>query len=350
MNKIMIQIIFISSTGVLRNDDIMSVIEHPQTLPAEVESTIVQLVNKTGNSKEIILQQYLAVFKQSIQQVTAVHPNLSVDEKISKAQTIAISTVWNQIINMPPVNSYEIVYLGTNGMQVAKGSKRASTTMYLGLREGTGLKIYRLSTDGKYAGIYKILNPLNVYTATLARRRGAGGVEGDFTFDGRCSFGAARPQSLDVYGLCQILGIPIMTIEQAKNTPSKTKSDGFVDPCDWRCILGNFSGPPRVNNSKDDDGNVIELDGQPVKYGRCTITDLTVKETAYQDSRNFTVYPGIDCYAAPEFLQAQSENDYAAFLGAVSNKKDEKTGRVVTTMKAGLIMPIFSMAQGIEER
>jgi hypothetical protein len=328
----------------------MSVIEHPQTLPEAIEAQIAQLVSRTGNSKEVILQEYLRVFKMSIQQVNIVHPNLSADEKIAKAQTIAISTVWNQIVNMPPVNNYDIVYLGTSGMTVAKGSKRASATLFLGLREGTGLKIYRLSSDGKYAGIYKVLNPLNIYTAVLARRRSAGGVEGDFTYDGRCSFGSPRPQSLDVYALCQILNTPIVTIEQAKANPSKTKSDGFVDPCDWRCILGNFSGPPRINNSKDDAGNVIELDGQPVKYGRCTITDLTVKETAYQDAKNFTVYPGIDCYAAPEFLQAQSENDYAAFLGAVSNKKDEKTGQVKTSMKAGLIMPIFSMSQGIEER
>lgn len=343
-------VIFIKFGGRVTFDAVMSVIEHPQALPDFVEAQIAQLVSRTGNSKEVILQEYLRVFKLSIQQVNIVHPNLSAEEKISKAQTIAISTVWNQIVNMPPVNSYEIVYLGTNGLAVAKGSKRPSTTMFLGLREAQALKIYRLSSDGKYAGIYKVLNPLNVYTATLARRRSAAGVEGDFTYDGRCSFSSPRPQSLDVYALCSLLNIPILTIEQVKLSPSRTKSDGYADPCDWRCILGNFSGPPRVNNSKDDKNEVIELDGQPVKYGRCTITDLTVKETAYQDSRNFTVYPGIDCYAAPEFLQAQSENDYAAFLGSVSNKKDEKTGRVATSMKCGLIMPIFSMSQGIEER
>lgn len=314
-----------------------TLLAHPATYPDFVEAKISQLVSRWGNSREAVLKEYHREFDASARSL-AQFKSPTPEGILLIRQQYAIGKVFQMLVQRPPSAEYTFIYLGHGGKRIAKGSKKPYINAFIAIKEGGSLVIRRMIGNGKFADLPLGMIPLTAYTASLGRFGGAG----DLILDDRTVIRTIEATGLDVYALCSELKIPIVTIAEAMNNPSKKASDGYVVPTDWRCIMGYISGPPGVWKVKD------TPEGIDLSSGRVTITDSTIEETATVDGQGRTLFPGIVGWTAPEFCIFE-ESSYCAFFGTIDKIKDSNTQLDKLQMNVGLIIPIFQN-DGIEER
>jgi hypothetical protein len=311
---------------------------HPQGYPDFVEAKISILVSQWGNSREAVLKEYHREFDASAERSLTQFRGSSPEKVLEIRQNFAIGRAFQMLVQRPPSTIFTIIYLGHGGKKLGKGDNKPYINAFVALKEGGNLIIRRMVGKGKYAEYPLALIPLTAYSANLGRF----GEAGDLIMDDRTTFNPIQPTGLDAYSLCSELKIPIVTIEEAKQNPSKKASDGYVIATDWRCIMGYVSGSPRVNASKDAPKD------SDIKYGVMTITDSTVQEKPYMDNQGRTVFPGITGWVAPEFCIFE-EGSYCAFFGTIDKTKDANTQIEKLSMSVGLVIPIFQ-STGLEVR
>jgi hypothetical protein len=313
---------------------------HPANYPDFVEGPISQLVSRTGYSREAVLKEYHREFDATAPRSLTQFPNSTPEGILRLRQQSAIGKIYQEMLQRLPLAEYTIVYLGHGGKKVAKGQKKPYINAYVAVKEGGALVIKRMIGNGKYADLPLTLIPLNAYTCGLGRYSGG---SGDLVMDDRTTFRPVQATGWDVFTLCANLNIPIITVAEAKQNPSRKTSDGYVVSTDWRCIIGNVSGPPYSAKSK----NLPE--GLDIMWGTLTITDPTVVEQPFMDNQGRNVFPGLKGWCAGEFAMMVEENAYCAFFGTIDNKKDATTQIEKSEMQVNLVIPIFQTT-GLEER
>jgi hypothetical protein len=320
--------------------DNSKLLAHPPTYPDFVEAMFSQLVSKWGISREVVIKEYLKEFEVSGNFATKQFPNTTPEKLLEMRQRYAIGKAFQMLIQRPPVSDQTYIFLGHQGKKLSKGGKAPYINAYVSVNEGGSMVIKRMVANGKYADTPLALVPLMIYTSSLGRFAEGG----DFILDDRANIRPVQPSNLDIYALCEQLKIPIVTVEQAYQNPSKTvASTGYVVDTDWRCILGYVSGPPRTWKNKDApaDANIMS--------GVITITDMTVQEKPTVDNQGRTIMPGITGWSAPEYTTVD-DGAYCAFLGPITKKKDATTGKETLTMAICQVIQLFSQTSGLEER
>jgi hypothetical protein len=311
---------------------------HPASYPDFVEGPISQLVSRTGYSREAVLKEYHKEFDATASRSLTQFPNSTPEGILRLRQQQAIGKIYQEMLQRLPLQEYTLVYLGHGGKKVSQGQKKPVINAFVIVQENGAPVIKRMIGQGKYADLPLTLIPLTAYTCGLGRYSGG---SGDLVMDDRTNFRPTQPTGWDVFTICSNLNIPIITVAEAKTNPSRKSSDGYIIPTDWRCIIGNVSGPPYSGKAKDAP--------EGINFGTVTITDPTVFEQTMMDSRGRTVFPGIKCWCASEFAMMVEENAYCAFFGTVYNKKDATTQIEKPEMQINLIIPMFQTS-GLEER
>ena len=305
---------------------------HPPTYPDFVEAMFSQLVSKWGISRETIIKEYQREFEISGTFATKQFPSSTPEKLLEMRQRYAIGKAFQMLIQRPPVADYTYIYLGHQGKKMSKGGKAPYINAYVGVQEAGEFKIKRMVGNGKYADTPLALAPLTIYTSSL----GKFAEGGDFILDDRANVRPVQPSNLTVYALCEQLKIPIVTIAEAYENPSKTiASTGYVVDTDWRCIIGFVSGTPRTFKPKD------AAETSDILSGVITITDMTVQEKPTQDNQGRIIMPGITGWVAPEFT-IFDDGAYCAFLGPITKKLDTTTNLNKLTMAVCLVVPMFT--------
>jgi hypothetical protein len=312
---------------------------HPPTYPDFVEAMFSQLVSKWGISREVVIKEYQREFEVSGTFATKQFPSSTPEKLLEMRQRYAIGKAFQMLIQRPPTADYTFLFLGHQGKKMSKGGKSPYINAYVGVNEGGKMVIKRMVGNGKFADVPLGLVPLSIYTASLGRFSEGG----DFVLDDRANVRPVQPSNLDYTSLCEQLSIPIVTIAEAYQNPSKTiAATGYVVDTDWRCIVGYVSGSPITWKPKD------LPDGTDILSGRIKITDMTVQEKPTQDNQGRIIMPGITGWVAPENT-VFDDGTYCAFLGPVTKKKDATTNLDTLSMAISLVVPIFTPA-GLEER
>lgn len=312
----------------------LNITDKIQQLPPDVRSTIEQLRQTTGMTYEQIYAQFSKeLASASIQDFRDQFPNAADTELLALQMKFASGKVWRDNINLPGLVTLKLVCIGHNGLQASRSGGVYSNTYFVAKERGAS-KIIRMNAKGKkHAEVYKALNPLTAYDATVGRFPGGDSL----LFDSRARFSNPIPIQSSIKQLNDLLGIRTIKVDEAVKFSSRTTSDGWVIDTDWRCIIGYFSGEPRFFTSKRNPN---------VKRGVCTITDESVKESPRIDQSGNLVSPGLTAWTAPEHL-IYDQDSFLAFFGPIQTRKNDE-GETSVSMSCYSIRPIHATRLDVE--
>lgn len=270
-----------------------------------------------------IQKEYDDVFLKSESTAIQQFPSASPEELINLRQRYAIGKIWTDLITRPPQEEIQIIYVGHDGLRHTRGTMKKYSNIYVVVSEDGKPSLIRMSARGTMAEIYQSLNQFTRYDANLGRFSKGG----DLVVDTRTEFTNPTAVDLPFRKFNALLGIPEVTVADARRFPSKKLASGWAVATDWRCIVGFVSGDPRVWTDKKD--------GKTVR-GVCNIVDTTVTEQPSVDTQGNIISPGLTAWSAPEHLIVD-DRSYCAFYGPLANDDKGKS-----SMNCYLIRPIFA--------
>jgi hypothetical protein len=303
--------------------------------PDFVRQPIAQLTQRMGISTAEVLTMFERELEKAKIMSLENFPNATPQEQLDIRMRFAIGVVWRDNINLPPLISAQLIFVGHDGLQSSGAGKPYSNMYFITNEPGTGTKLIRMSAKGGYAEAYRSLGLFTRYDAQVGRYN-----TGDtLLFDSRARLSNPTPVPLSIRRMNELLSIPTITVEQAKDTPSRTQSSGFMIDTDWRCIFGYFSGEPRVFATKKN---------KDIRRAVFNITDTSVKESPHVDAQGNIVTPGLTAWAAPEHL-VYDERSYCAFYGPIRVIRDVEKDIVAASMNTFLVRPILTTDKGVTE-
>lgn len=304
--------------------------------PSFVRQYMNQLKQR-GLTMDEIIAAYEKVFETSALGKAAQEqfPSASTEEILQLRQRFAIGKVWRDYINLAPLEEVEIIYVGHDGLNRSTGSGKKYCNMYVIVQKSQSALLTRMNARGKYAELFRALNPFTKYRATLGRYQ-----TGDsLLIDHRTKFNDPEPVVISIDQFNKILNIPTVSVAEAVKYPSKTQTDGYMVDTDWRCIMGYFSGEPRTFQPKGKKG---------IRRGVCNITDLSVKEGPTIDQQGRPRSPGMTAWIAQEHL-IWDEDSFLAFYGPIKVTKDKETKISTASMNCYCVRPIIATEMEIED-
>ncbi len=297
-----------------------------QTFDQKTEDRLTAIQQRTGMGRQDVLKELetqVSKFKDD--------PQLSDPTSL---YNYGSAVLWAKYVNRMQVKDTEIIPVGFESLRKTKAGKIMSA-LYVVAREGPKTSFRRVSLPAVVADIYRKVNCLsntgaykyNVKLGTYGNTPGA-----DFAADDRSIFESPTPIKLTPEAFRKMFNIPMITIEEAPNSPSKVTSTNNIIRTDWKCIRGVIAGSS-IFKRKDS-----ELEGAV-----CRIIDRTTPMDTYITREGKKIESTFSMWTAPEFAlwEDQSECDFYGTI-QVDPKEHSASGN------AYLVIPVRATKRPVE--
>lgn len=291
-------------------------------LPNFVEEKINAIQQRMDSTREEILTEYKEIFND---------PQVNKDTQFSSTearQRYAVAVLWSRYVSRPPVKKHDVIPCGFDSLRKTRTGKLMSSLFVIAKDEVGEPVLRRVSLLGTktIATMYRNVNILSQNGAyRYTTKLGSFGKGDDLIADNRTKFNSPTKVDLSLEKFREMLNIPLLTIAELIDSPSKKRSDGYLINTDWRCVKGIITDEMRGKRK-----------GTDLEWGIYRIADETTPAEPYVTSDGRTVSPALTCWTPVELMVYEPESE-CEFYGPSSVDKDG-----IPSMNINLIIPVYA--------